>query len=80
MNALAKANLLESQVTLDKMVVGLYQILEWGWIKEKDYIEVQRFIVEKMDSLYGGNIFKAKEEPMDPHSLAPEIVEIHVNP
>jgi hypothetical protein len=80
MDALPKANLLESQVILDKMVVGLYQILDWGWIKGKDYVEVQGFIAEKMDSLYGGNIFKAKEEPMDPHSLAPETVEISASP
>jgi hypothetical protein len=74
--ALPKGNLLESQVTLDRIIVGLYQILEWGWINEKDYIEVQRFIAEKMDSLHGGNIFKVKEQQRDSHIVTPETIEI----
>jgi len=61
-NALPEVNLLESRETLDKMVVGLYQIMEWGWISEKDYIKVQRFLVEKLDFLNGGNIFQKVQE------------------
>ena len=72
-NALPEVNLLESRETLDKMVVGLYQIMEWGWISEKDYIKVQRFLVEKLDFLNGGNIFqKVQEIEETPEALEAE--------
>ena len=75
--ALPGINLLDSRETLDKMVVGLYQIMEWGWISEKDYIEVQRFLVEKLDSLNGGNIFQKVQE-IEETPEAPEAMEIAV--
>jgi hypothetical protein len=69
-------NLLESRETLDKMVVGLYQIMEWDWISEKDYIEVQRFLVRKLDILNGGKIFLIQDHGIDELLETPENVEI----
>ena len=57
------------------MVVGLYQIMEWGWISQKDYIKVQRFLVEKLDFLNGGNIFQKVQE-IEETPEAPEAIEI----
>ena len=65
MKTLSETNLLESSETLDKMMVGLYQIMEWNWIREKDYIQVQRFLVEKLDSLHGGTVFQFKQQVKD---------------
>ena len=60
-------NILESREILDKVEVGLYQIMEWQWISEKDYIAVQRYLVQQLDILNGGNIYTKQEEVvMDP--------------
>jgi hypothetical protein len=75
---LSTTNLLESSETLDKMMVGLYQLMEWNWIKEKDYIQVQRFLLEKLDSLNGGTIFQVKQQPMDENVDMPEVMETQV--
>jgi hypothetical protein len=77
--ALSETNLLETRETLDKMVVGLYQIMEWGWISEKDYIEVQRFLVERLDSLNGGTLFQVKEQVMDEPIDSSEAIGIAVS-
>jgi hypothetical protein len=74
--ALPIANLLESRETLDKMIVGLYQLMNWSWIKERDYIEVQRFLVERLDSLNGGNIFQIKMQEIDESIDTPQTMEI----
>ncbi|MFC1803001.1 hypothetical protein ACFL0D_03430 [Thermoproteota archaeon] len=73
------ANLLESRENLDKMVVGLYQIMDWDWISEKEYIEVQRFLVEKLDSLNGGNIFQTTVQEIDDLIETSEVIEIAVS-
>jgi hypothetical protein len=73
------ANLLESRENLDKMVVGLYQIMDCAWISEKDYIEVQRFLVEKLDSLNGGNIFQTTVQEIDDLIETSEVIEIAVS-
>jgi hypothetical protein len=59
-------------------MVGLYQLMEWNWIKEKDYIQVQRFLLEKLDSLNGGTIFQVKQQPMDETIDMPEVMETPV--
>jgi hypothetical protein len=58
--------------------VGLYQILDWSWISERDYIEVQRFLVEKLDHLNGGNIFQIQEPEIDEVVETPQTMEIEV--
>jgi len=78
METLSETNLLESRETLDKMVVGLYRIMEWNWIREKDYIQVQRFLVEKLDSLNGGAIFQIKQQEVDEPIDIPEAMETAV--
>jgi DNA repair exonuclease SbcCD ATPase subunit len=77
--ALPVANLLDSRETLDKMIVGLYQIMNWSWINERDYIEVQRFLVENLDSLNGGNIFQIKMQEIDESIDTPQATEIAVS-
>jgi hypothetical protein len=66
-------NILESREILDKVEVGLYQIMEWQWISEKDYIAVQRYLVQQLDILNGGNIYTKQEEvvidPIDPNDV-----------
>jgi hypothetical protein len=76
--SLPMSNLLESREALDKMAVGLYQIMEWTWISQSDYIEVQRFLLEKLDNLNGGNIFNIKIQGIDEVVETPEAMEIPV--
>ena len=61
---ISELNLLGSHSAIDRIEVGLYQLLEWQWISEKDYIMAQRYLVEKMDMLNGGNIFSRKVDPL----------------
>ncbi len=74
--ALQEINLLETREALDKMVVGLYKLLGWGWIGEKDYIEVQRTLVERIDLQYGGNLFQVKEQVPDNPIESSEVLEV----
>jgi hypothetical protein len=76
--SLPMSNLLESRETLDKMAIGLYQIMEWTWISQNDYIEVQRFLLEKLDNLNGGNLFNTKIQEIDEVIETPEAMEIPV--
>jgi hypothetical protein len=61
---ISELNLLGSHSDIDRIEVGLYQLLEWQWISEKDYIMAQRYLVEKMDMLNGGNIFSRQVDPL----------------
>jgi hypothetical protein len=61
---ISELNLLGSHSTIGRIEVGLYQLLEWQWISEKDYIMAQRYLVEKMDMLNGGNIFSRQVDPL----------------
>ena len=61
---ISELNLLGSHSAIDRIEVGLYQLLEWQWISEKDYIMAQRYLVEKMDMLNGGNIFSRQVDPL----------------
>jgi hypothetical protein len=72
------SNFLESREALDKMAVGLYQIMEWTWISQSDYIEVQRFLLEKLDNLNGGNVFNVKIQEIDEVLETPEAMETPV--
>lgn len=61
---ISELNLLGSHSAIDRVEVGLYQLLEWQWISEKDYIMAQRHLVEKMDMLNGGNIYHKQVDPL----------------
>jgi hypothetical protein len=61
---ISELNLLGSHSAIDRIEVGLYQLLEWKWITEKDYIMAQRYLVEKMDMLNGGNLFHKQDDPL----------------
>jgi DNA repair exonuclease SbcCD ATPase subunit len=79
MKILPMANIFESREALDRMVVGLYQIMEWTWISESDCIKVLRFLVEKLDYLNGGNVFQVKEQEIDELVETSEPMEIAVS-
>jgi hypothetical protein len=79
MKILPMANIFESREALDRMVVGLYQIMEWTWISESDCIKVLRFLVEKLDYLNGGNVFQVKEQEIDELVETSESMEIAVS-
>jgi hypothetical protein len=79
MKILPMANIFESREALDRMVVGLYQIMEWTWISESDCIKVLRFLVEKLDYLNGGNVFQVKEQEIDELVETSEPMEIVVS-
>ena len=76
--ALQKANLLESREYLDKMIVGLCLILEQAWISDGDYIEVQRFLAEKLDYLNGGNVFQTEDQKLEGPIDSVEAVEVAI--
>ena len=73
--ALPTSNILESRETLDKMMIGLYKVMDWDWISEKDYIEVQRFLLEKLDHLNGGNVFVTREQVIEIPADTQEMME-----
>lgn len=58
---------------LDKIEVGLYKLFEWDWINEKDYMIVQRCLVEKMDTLNGGNHYLRRTDSILDAQTQPEI-------
>ena len=76
--ALPTSNILESRESLDKMMIGLYKVMDWDWISEKDYIDVQRFLLEKLDYLNGGNVFAPREEVTEIPDDLPEMTEAPV--
>lgn len=70
---IGEKNRLTSRDMLDKIEVGLYKLFEWEWINEKDYMIAQKSLVEKMDTLNGGNLFQREIEPLTDTPLQLEV-------
>jgi hypothetical protein len=77
--SLQSVNLLESRETLDMMAVGLYRIMEWDWISERDYVNVQKFLVGKLDAINGGKVYQSKEQEAVTLLNASEYMEVAVS-
>lgn len=50
-NIIFELNLLNSMDSLNLILVGLFRLHNWGWIDDKDYIQAQKQIIERIKNL-----------------------------